>query len=40
MQAFARYAAILSKNTDMSHEEIMSKPFARLRLEAGKYENV
>jgi hypothetical protein len=40
VQAFARYAAILSKNTNMSHEEIMSKPFAKLRLEAGKYENV
>jgi hypothetical protein len=37
---YARYAAILSKNTDMSHEEIMSKPFARLRREAGKYESV
>jgi hypothetical protein len=40
VQAFARYAAILSKNTNMTRDEIMALPFARLRREAGKYENV
>jgi hypothetical protein len=39
-QAYARYAAILSINTDKTKEEIMSMPFARLRREAGKYASV
>jgi hypothetical protein len=37
---YARYAVILSRNTNMTREEIMSKPFTELRREAGKYESV